>query len=232
MGLDVQGRRRSRQRWRPHPLVREFLLGHLEAELGESRRRRDASATGDGAGVSRSWRLAARHWAAAGDAAEVRRVICAATPAIIGTGDLAAADEFLTRFPDPDPNPWFDIIETQAARGGGTLRRGASPWPRRSGERAAELALVDRSYSLARALNRAARRLESERPVDPRDRVHRASTRQRRRPGAGLDRESGGLDAMLASDYGSLDLLCEALIDHGAPEPREGSPDATRASAS
>ncbi len=98
--------------WRPHPLVREFLLSHLEAEVGEEgvgeMHRRLATVM-----ESRSWRLAARHWAAAGDAADVRRVICAATPTIIGTGDLAAAEEFITRFPDPNPNPWFDIIRTR-----------------------------------------------------------------------------------------------------------------------
>jgi ATP/maltotriose-dependent transcriptional regulator MalT/DNA-binding SARP family transcriptional activator len=98
--------------WRFHPLVREFLLTHLEAEAGEGglaeMHRRLAAVM-----EPRSWRLAARHWAAAGEAGEVRRVVSAATPTIIGTGDLAAADEFVTRFPEPNLNPWFDIIRTR-----------------------------------------------------------------------------------------------------------------------
>ena len=100
----------------------------------------------------RSWRLAARHWAAAGDADEVRRVICAATPAIIGTGDLAAADEFITRFPDPSPNPWFDIIESRLHAAAGRYDEAVAV-AGRAEESAARLALVDSSYSLARALN-------------------------------------------------------------------------------
>ena len=99
----------ERSTWRPHPLVREFLLTHLDAELGEggvAEMHRQLAAAME----PRSWRLAARHWAAAGSADDVRRVVSAATPTIIGTGDLAAADEFITRFPDPS-NPWFDIIQ-------------------------------------------------------------------------------------------------------------------------
>jgi DNA-binding SARP family transcriptional activator/tetratricopeptide (TPR) repeat protein len=102
----------ERGTWRSHPLVREFLLSHLQDELGEAgvaeMHRRLATIL-----EPRSWRLAARHWAAAGEAAEVRRVVAAATLTIFGTGDLAAAYEFVTRFPDPDPNPWFDVIRTR-----------------------------------------------------------------------------------------------------------------------
>jgi len=106
--------------WRTHPLVREFLLAHLEAELGEAgvaeMHRRVAAVM-----ETTSWRLSVRHWAAAGDACEVRRVIATATPAIIGTGDIPAAGEFITAFPDPDPNPWFDIIRTRQFLGDGQL---------------------------------------------------------------------------------------------------------------
>jgi LuxR family transcriptional regulator, maltose regulon positive regulatory protein len=95
--------------WRLHPLVRDFLLARLEAEVGRpgivDLHRSLAAAL-----EPQSWRLAARHWAAAGDVEEVRRVLCAAVPAIIGTGDLAAAEDFMTRFPDPNPNPWYDIL--------------------------------------------------------------------------------------------------------------------------
>lgn len=102
----------ERSTWRSHPLVREFLLSHLEAEIGgdgiaEMHRRLAAVSE------SVSWRLAARHWAAAGDSADVRRVVAAATPTIVGTGDLAVAHQFMTTFPDPEPNPWFDIIHVR-----------------------------------------------------------------------------------------------------------------------
>jgi ATP/maltotriose-dependent transcriptional regulator MalT/DNA-binding SARP family transcriptional activator len=102
----------ARNTWRSHPLVREFLLSHLEAEIGDDgiaeMHRRLAAAS-----ESVSWRLAARHWAAAGDSADVRRVVAAATPTIVGTGDLAVAYQFMTTFPDPDPNPWFDIVHVR-----------------------------------------------------------------------------------------------------------------------
>jgi ATP/maltotriose-dependent transcriptional regulator MalT/DNA-binding SARP family transcriptional activator len=137
--------------WRLHPLVREFLLARLEAELGRQGiidlHRGLASAL-----EPQSWRLAARHWAAAGDADQIRRVVCAAVPSIIGTGDFAAAEDFITRFPDPDPNPWYDIIRARIKSATGHY------------EEALELALQaarhelagegsDSSLTLANALN-------------------------------------------------------------------------------
>lgn len=102
----------SRDTWRAHPLVREFLAARLELELGEvgvaEMHRRLATVV-----EPRSWRLAAHHWAAAHEADAVRRVVSTATPAIIGTGDLSAAEGFIARFPDPNPNPWFDLMEVR-----------------------------------------------------------------------------------------------------------------------
>ena len=205
MGLMSRGRDLGSAR-RPHPLVREFLLGHLESELGESgiaeMHRRLATMI-----EPRSWRMAARHWAAAGDGDDVRRVICAATPAIIGTGDLAAAHEFLTRFPDASPNPWFDLIESRLHAAAGRYDEAVAV-AGRAEETAAQLALVDRSYSLARALNG----------------LHLGMLRQDQamRTAACLELSASG-DLELASiaraatlmsaasDSGSLDALCEAL---------------------
>jgi len=205
MGLMSRGRDLGSAR-RPHPLVREFLVGHLEAELGQSgvaaMHRRLATVM-----EPRSWRMAARHWAAAGDAGDVRRVICAATPAIIGTGDLAAAHEFVTRFPDPGPNPWFDIIESRLHAAAGRYDEAVAV-AGRAEESAAQLAVVDRSYSLARALNG----------------LHLGMLRQDQamRTAACLELSASGdleLAAIAkaatlmsaASDSGSLDSLCEAL---------------------
>jgi DNA-binding SARP family transcriptional activator len=98
--------------WRPHPLVREYLLARLESDLGEgglTELHRHVATLLE----PRSWRLAARHWALAGDADQVRRVVCSAVPTIIATGDLTAADELITRFPDTNPNPWYDIIRSR-----------------------------------------------------------------------------------------------------------------------
>jgi ATP/maltotriose-dependent transcriptional regulator MalT/DNA-binding SARP family transcriptional activator len=98
--------------WRTHPLVHDFLLKHLEDEVGET-----GIAELHGRLARRfepqSWRLAANHWASAGKPAEVRRVICTAVPIILSTGDLGSATALMARFPDPNPNPWYDIIRSR-----------------------------------------------------------------------------------------------------------------------
>ena len=104
--------------WRPHPLVRDFLLARLEAEIGPAGvtdlHRLLASAL-----EPRSWRLAARHWAAAGEPDEVRRVICAAVPSIIATGDLAAAEEMMSSLNDPSGSPLYEVIRARRLSGAG-----------------------------------------------------------------------------------------------------------------
>ena len=205
IGLMSRGRDFGSAR-RPHPLVREFLLGHLEAELGQSgvaeMHRRLARVMEPG-----SWRMAARHWAAAGDAREVRRVICAATPAIIGTGDLAAADEFVTRFPDSSPNPWFDIIESRLHAAAGRYDE-AIAVAARSEEQAAQLARVDLSYSQTRALN------ELHLGMLRQDQAMRSAACQELSASGDVELAAIARAATLmgaASDSGSLDSLCEAL---------------------
>ena len=137
--------------WRAHPLVREFLLTHLESEVGAE-------------GVAdlhrhlarqlepRSWRLAARHWAAAGEANQVRRVICAAVPAIIGTGDFTAACDLISRFPDPSPNPWYEIIQSRQRAAEGKHEE-ALALAHRAEAVGASLGVDDPSLSIASALN-------------------------------------------------------------------------------
>ncbi len=138
--------------WRAHPLVREFLLSHLEAEVG-------------GGGIAelnrnlaevlepRSWRLAARHWAAAGESDQVRRVICAAVPSIIGTGDFTAAEEFIARFPDPNPNPWYDIIRSRRLAAEGKYNEAVEVARRSEDQGIGENGAIS-SYGVASALNR------------------------------------------------------------------------------
>ena len=94
--------------WRPHPLVREFLLVHLEREVGGeglAQLHRDAARVFEPI----SWRLAARHWASAGEPTEVRRVLTSAVPTIVASGDLSAAEELMNEYPD-DSNPWYGIL--------------------------------------------------------------------------------------------------------------------------
>ncbi len=194
--------------WRPHPLVREFLLAHLGAELGESGvsdlHRRLAAVM-----EPRSWRMAARHWAAAGDAGAVRRVVCAATPTIIGTGDLAAAHEFISRFPDVGPNPWFDIIESRLLSSAGRFNE-AVAMASRSGEVAERLARVDQSFAMARALNTL--------HIGITGRYLAMTAEASAQLAAFGDPElvsiarSATLLSM-ASDSGSLDAVCDALTD-------------------
>jgi ATP/maltotriose-dependent transcriptional regulator MalT/DNA-binding SARP family transcriptional activator len=137
--------------WGLHPLVREFLLARLEAELGQAEiidlHRGLASSL-----EPQSWRLAAHHWAAAGDADQVRRIVCTAVPTIIGTGDFAAAEDLIACFPDPDPNPWFDIIHSRQLAAAGRYEEAAMVARRAEGA-GADLAPVGPSFSTAKALN-------------------------------------------------------------------------------
>jgi ATP/maltotriose-dependent transcriptional regulator MalT len=192
--------------WRPHRLVRDFLLARLEAEVGPAGvidlHRHLASAL-----EPRSWRLAARHWAAAGKADEVRRVVCAAIPTIIGTGDFAAAEELMARFPDAARSPWLDIIRTRQLAGAGRYEE-AEAVARRAEEAASSLALDSSSFNIGSALNRLCLGMQRR---DPTMQVSATSALA----------ESGDLELQAiaraadlmsaAADSGSLDRVCEAL---------------------
>ena len=195
--------------WRPHPLVREFLLAHLESEVGDAGvaelHRRMARVM-----EPRSWRMAARHWAAAGDSDEVSRVVCAATPTIIGTGDLAAAKEFIAQLPTEAPNPWFDIIESRLLHSAGRFDDAAAVADR-SGEAAFRLAQEDSSFAMMRALNTL--------HVAWNEGFESAAISSAFEVlAAGGDAELASIARSLtllrlASGSGSMDALCEALID-------------------
>jgi ATP/maltotriose-dependent transcriptional regulator MalT/DNA-binding SARP family transcriptional activator len=137
--------------WRAHPLVRDFLVARLELEVGaaevQSLHRKLAAAL-----EPQSWRLAARHWAAAGDGTEVRRVICAAVPAIIGSGDFGAAEDFIARFPDPEPNPWYDIIRSRQLAADGRYDESLA-LARRAAAIGESVAAHDPNFIAANALN-------------------------------------------------------------------------------
>jgi ATP/maltotriose-dependent transcriptional regulator MalT/DNA-binding SARP family transcriptional activator len=137
--------------WRAHPLVRDFMASHLEAEVGPAG---VAAIHRHLAGLLErtSWRLAARHWAAAGEAEQVRRVICAAVPAIIGTGDLTAAADLIAHFPDQAPNPWYDIIRSRQSAAEGRYEE-ALRWARHAEETGPSLPGADPLFATSSALN-------------------------------------------------------------------------------
>ena len=102
----------SEAMWQLNPLLRDFLLDRIEHQLGKDGitelHRHLARAF-----EPQNWRIAARHWAAAGDAKEVQRVLCSAIPTVIGTGDFAAANDLIARFPDSNPNFLYDILRSR-----------------------------------------------------------------------------------------------------------------------
>ncbi len=194
--------------WRLHPLVREFLLARLEAELGQ------AGITGLHRGLAsalepQSWRLAARHWAAAGDADEVRRVVCAAVPTIIGTGDFAAAEDLITRFPDSNPNPWYDILRSRQLAAEGRYDEAVAV-ARQAEEASAGLALVNPEFGMTHALNRlllGIQRQDSEMSSSASAELVRCGDPEL----AAIARAAKCV--VDSSDAGSLDALRDALIE-------------------
>jgi ATP/maltotriose-dependent transcriptional regulator MalT len=196
--------------WRPHPLVRDFLLARLDAEVGPdgvTELHRHLAAALE----SRSWRLAARHWAAAGDADEVRRVVCGAIPTIIGTGDFAAAEELMARFPDASRSPWLDIIRTRQLAGVGRYEE-AELTAQRAEEAASNLALDSHSFNIGRALNRlhlGIQRLDSAMRV-------RATTELAASGDLELMSIARAAELMCETSHaGSLDEYCQTLSEAG-----------------
>ncbi len=110
LGLLSMGRGRSaRSGAQYHPLVRGFLTARLAREIGADGVRavhlRIAAAA-----EPIDWRRAAHHYAEAGDADDLHRVLVAATRSIMSAGDYSYAESYISRFPTADETPWFDII--------------------------------------------------------------------------------------------------------------------------
>lgn len=110
-GLGLLTRRGALTRFsqRYHPLVRDFLEARLRRQVGDEQVAELHRAVAR-FGEPRSWRLAAYHYSAAGDVADVHRVIATSTAAIVGSGEFRAAEPYIDRHPPQHPNPWFDII--------------------------------------------------------------------------------------------------------------------------
>jgi len=104
------GPRRAGRRY--HRLVRDFLEARLQREIGTTGvlglHRRVARSQ-----ESRNWRLAAHHYAAAGDVPDLHRVVSGAAGQILGSGEFALAESYLERFPPTVPDPAFDIVRSR-----------------------------------------------------------------------------------------------------------------------
>jgi ATP/maltotriose-dependent transcriptional regulator MalT/DNA-binding SARP family transcriptional activator len=110
---------------RYHPLVRDFLLHRLAREIGEmgmAELHLVVARHADG----RDWVLAAHHYAEAGEQAEVRRVIADSLAEIMGRGEFALAESYLTRYPPDEPNAAFEVIQSRLEYSGNRSQAGLS----------------------------------------------------------------------------------------------------------
>ena len=98
--------RRSARRY--HPLVREFLEARLRRTKGDDVARDLHRAVARHAAAT-DWRLAAYHFAEAGDLDDLSAVIEAAVPTIMGSGEFALAESYVLRT-GPDNNAAFELF--------------------------------------------------------------------------------------------------------------------------
>jgi tetratricopeptide (TPR) repeat protein len=116
-----------------HPLVREFLEHRFVREAGASAVQ-DAHVLIASASEETQWDLACFHYAAAGRADDIHRVIRRATPRIMGTGKFELAAGFLATFPAQTEEFEFEVIRSRA-----DFQAGHSAAAFESAERALEL---------------------------------------------------------------------------------------------
>ncbi|HYM82747.1 MAG TPA: hypothetical protein VEY67_01175, partial [Candidatus Dormibacteraeota bacterium] len=103
--------RRGQSEWshRYHPLVQQFLAERLTRAIGRAAVL-DAHRAVARFAETRDWRLAAHHWAAADEGCDVRRVLAAAIPTVMGTGEFALAESYLEQFPAPGRTAVFEVL--------------------------------------------------------------------------------------------------------------------------
>jgi len=138
-----QGRKRAGHTY--HPLVQQFLEARLQRESDKgfvADLHRAVAAWAE----QRDWRSACFHYAAAGDAADLHRVLEASIEAVVGAGEVALAHEYLARYPPNRDAAPFEVIRSRLAASTGDAV-GALV----SGRRAVELA-PDSDVSLGNLL--------------------------------------------------------------------------------
>jgi len=94
---------------RYHPLVRTFLEDRLRREIGDDGVA-DLHRTIARYGETRDWKLAAHHYAAAGDIEALHRVLIGSIHDIMGTGGFALAESYVRRYPDFEADPAFGLF--------------------------------------------------------------------------------------------------------------------------
>jgi len=132
--LSTRGTARRGTR-RYHPLVQEFLEARLSRTSGDETARDLHRAVARHAG-SADWRLAAYHFAAADDVADLGTVVQAAVPTIMGSGEFALAESYAQRA-GPEDNAAFELFLSRME-----LQRGKGIEARFHAELAVEIALL------------------------------------------------------------------------------------------
>ena len=97
-----------------HPLVREFLEARLRRDVGDpdvAVLHRSVARWAEG----RDWAAACYHYAAAGDVADLHRMLDASIENIVGTGEIALAADYLERFPPEATTANYEIIRSRLA---------------------------------------------------------------------------------------------------------------------
>jgi LuxR family maltose regulon positive regulatory protein len=97
-----------------HPLVREFLEARLGRDAGEeevAQLHRSVARWAE----SRDWAAACHHYAAAGDVPDLHRMLDGSIESIVGTGEIALAADYLTRFPPEETTANYEVIRSREA---------------------------------------------------------------------------------------------------------------------
>ncbi len=120
LGLLSRPDRESPHRF--HPLVREFLVARLTAEIGEAAVRDLHQALGTALENS-AWLPATWHYRAAGDMNSAARTLDAAIPSIIASGGFELARQFLDGSAGPPDRPGVLILRSRLELERGHLAR-------------------------------------------------------------------------------------------------------------
>ena len=92
-----------------HPLVRDFLIARLRDEIGDDGVA-EVHARIAAAAELTDWAVSAHHYAAAARTGDLARVLEGSTPAILGSGAYARAEELARALPPELTGPWLEVI--------------------------------------------------------------------------------------------------------------------------
>jgi len=141
-----------------HPLVQEFLEARLRREVGDEEIIRLHRLIARHAATS-DWRLAAHHFAAAGDIDDLHRLIEESVPSIMAGGDFAIAESFIDHLPDGRTSATFDIVLSRMELHRDRPRE-ASGWPSPPSPRGGQMGRAPCSTRLSRTSRPSTTRLD------------------------------------------------------------------------